>query len=519
MQVIWGRLLLLRAIFMNRTLYLLISLFFLVTVLVACATRNDSPTTSLDGTYPLDPVFDSLYQELGGITHFGPAISPSVKQGDMIYQYTIAALFQHDRRSGVTSLAPVGKELGFQSVPDESSAVPGDRVINGVRIFPPFVGLFEKLGGVSVVGNPLSEVRYDERLGRYEQYFENLGFYQLVNDPTQKVYLLAYGAWMCQQSCSYPIPQNSRMDIPITKAEPFVEFVSHYGIEFSGYALTEPYIAPDGLIEQVYENMVLVLNPEHPEQVNLRSVPGLIGIETEPVEKADGDEQHRFVAVDGKKGYNVPKRFMDYLEKHGGVSIAGMPITRIQNIDQRLQKQCFERLCLEDVIDLNGDQIVRPSKLGYSYRKMYSGEQAEAGKVFKGSQLTIRPWENHPIIPPDQRQEIGANIYSGNEPLQGITAELILTYPNGDEKVYEMPPTNAEGKTQMTLQPIPGENGTLVSYRICVRDLQGERFCVKDSFLLWKENELRAHVNYLPVIFSWFEKTSHQIFLPLIFHK
>ncbi|MFN3307582.1 MAG: hypothetical protein ACK44E_00100 [Anaerolineales bacterium] len=244
--------------------------FLLVFLCLSCAQRVEHSAQS-NGTYLLDSNFKPFYEQLGGISRLGPAISPLIERGDKRYQYTTAVLLEYDRKSGMVQLSPLGRELGFRSA---SSVVP--------KIYPPFEKTYAEMGGAKVIGQPLSEVHYNERLGRYEQYFERAGFYILEGDASQTVYLLSYGAWKCHLSCSFSVPENSRIDLPTVKAAPMTAFVYRYGVEFSGFALSEPYLAADGLVEQIYENLVLTFNPEHPEQVDLRPLPELVVIPWSP---------------------------------------------------------------------------------------------------------------------------------------------------------------------------------------------------------------------------------------------
>jgi len=53
------------------------------------------------------------------------------------------------------------------------------------------------------------------------------------------------------------------------KVMPFLKEVAWLGLDFTGYARSEPTIMPDGSLEQVYDNVVLVINPEYPDKVYL----------------------------------------------------------------------------------------------------------------------------------------------------------------------------------------------------------------------------------------------------------
>ncbi len=487
---------------------------FLILFLFSCAPKSEQ-SERLSGTYPLHPSFEPFYQRLGGMSRLGPAISPPIEQGGKRYQYTTAVLLEYDLKSGQVQLSPLGKELGLYSFSPSQVTDSGSRV-NNLRIYPLFQKTYDEMGGEEVIGQPISEVHYNNQLGRYEQYFERAGFYLLEGDVSQTVYLLSYGAWKCRQSCSFSTPENSRVDLPVTIAEPILAFIYRHGIEFSGFALSEPYIAEDGLVEQIYENVVLTFNPEHPEQVNLRPLPQLVGVPSDPMEAPYSLPDHVWVNVEQEMGFQVPNRFWDYLQAHGGLDLSGNPQTKVHNLSEGRQRQCFVKFCLEDQIDLFGERVVRLSKLGEEYRKLKSQLLGMTNKSIEASQIILRAWESQPIVPPDREQEIGVSVYAGDQPVSGISPEIIITYPGGREERLNMPTTDREGKSQLRLAPIQAENGTLIPYRVCIQDVREQKYCVRDSFLIWKAEELaRPHVQYLPAIFQWLEKT-YQIFLPIL---
>jgi len=486
--------------------------FLLIFLCISC-TQNAEEPSHLKGTFPLHSSFKHFYEQLGGFSRLGPAISPLIEQGDKRYQYTTAVLLEYDRKTEQVQLSPLGREFGF---PLLSNAVDQESSGKSPKIYPLFEKVYAEMGGEAILGPPLSEVRYNERLGRYEQYFERVGFYILEEDASQTVYLLSYGAWKCRQSCPFQPPENSRIDLPTVQAEPMVAFVSRYGIDFTGFALSEPYLTSDGLVEQIYECLVLTFNPEHPEQVDLRPLPQLLGIPPDGLEDPQSLPDYEWVSVDQDRGFLVPQRFWEYLQARGGLELSGLPQTKVHNLAEGYQRQCFVKFCIEDQIDLYGNRVVRLSKLGEEYRRRKMKALGENHSPLDITQITLHAWESQPIVAPDREQEIGVSVYSGNRPLSGISPELILTYPGGREETSTLPPTDSEGKTQLKLPPIQAENGTLIPYRVCVQDRREQRFCVRDSFLIWKAEELaRQNVQYLPVIFNWLEKT-YKIFLPFL---
>ena len=68
-----------------------ISLLVLITAVVflitACKGERQAVPTS-EGTYPVEPIFQGLYNQLGGQATLGPAISPLLSENGNYYQYT-----------------------------------------------------------------------------------------------------------------------------------------------------------------------------------------------------------------------------------------------------------------------------------------------------------------------------------------------------------------------------------------------------------------------------------------------
>lgn len=249
------------AVFRNKFLVLIAAF------LLASCSQIEKKDIIDDGSYTLDPIFERYYQELGGQGVLGPAISPLFSEDDEVYQYTTTCLLSYSQKTKQYRLASLGKELIVGELPVDCQENGEDLFKNGHNIYPEFNKKINSLGGLNAVGLPLTELRLNQKKHRYEQYFENLGFYQMADDPHGPVFLLAFGAWRCGELCAVTPPLNSRIDIPVKKVAPFVIFIENVGIEYTGFALTEPYLSQDGNLEQVFENVILFVNPDHPDRV------------------------------------------------------------------------------------------------------------------------------------------------------------------------------------------------------------------------------------------------------------
>lgn len=198
----------------------------------------------------------------------GPAISPLIESGRIQSQYVEAALLTFDpsgREGAEFRFAPLGVKLGISEppIPEPDSA---DMVyINGHIVFPEFLQFYLQMGGVDVVGRPLTEAHHNPEKNRIEQYFENLGFYRFAFDPPGTVRLMAYGAYVCDFACKYSPSSASIPSIQGLLPEPFSLEAARLGIGVTGLTLAGPHLAADGKMEVVFENVVMVLENERSE--------------------------------------------------------------------------------------------------------------------------------------------------------------------------------------------------------------------------------------------------------------
>jgi hypothetical protein len=187
----------------------------------ACVREIPHPQQLTEDTHRVDPIFRSYYHLLGGVNVLGEAISPLMVHNGISYQYTTAVLMVYDPGAGPEErfhLSPLGRDMGIaqDSVPKPAQSEMYYQ--SGHIIYPEFWSLYQKMGGMAVIGAPLTEARYNQERKRIEQYFENAGFYLLPEDQSRSVYPLAYGAWKCDVNCrSFPL-LNSIIDIPANLA-------------------------------------------------------------------------------------------------------------------------------------------------------------------------------------------------------------------------------------------------------------------------------------------------------------
>jgi len=442
-------------------------LFVIALPLIFSACKPTGPEALLMGGnyFEVDSQFYDLYSALGGLEVFGPAISPRFTHQDSVYQYTAAALFVFNPFSSSgnqISFAPIGLEFGI--------ADPGGASGQGLVIYPGFQNYYNLLGGWNAVGAPITNIQYNSKKGRIEQHFENLGFYQLDSDPKGQIHLLHYGAWMCSARCDFQSHQNSVVSLYKSNVEPFIDLINSLDAEFLGRPITKPYIAPDGRIQQIFQNVVLTSSPQNVENYALRPIPEMLGIPTEP------DVLHA-----------IPEHFRAYLENVMGFEYAGPAVTAYTQQSQDVYRQCFKNLCLNYFPNKPLDEQIFLVPLGYLYRQRFFSEsetyQPEVQPVLQA--FSINVWEASPIIQPKSSQTIGVNISKEGVPVSNVETILLLKLPENITIEYTFPVSNVEGTTSLALNPIDAPHGTVISYEVCIKLNNQDLNCTAESFLIW----------------------------------
>lgn len=476
----------------------------LIFVLITSGCNHINLSDDDSQSFVIDQVFQEFYDRLGGKQVLGEVISPAFVIQNIKYQYTANAVLQIDllaEGSQSVALSPVGRDL---NIDEDIQFAEGQITGPFLRdfIYPEFFQVYQYLGGLQIVGKPLTGIHYNPEFHRYEQYFENLGFYRLEKDTPGTVYLLGYGAWKCGKKC--PVKQKPEASIveKYTTDPIFVAKVNELGKDFVGFALSSGHQAEDGGYEQIFEYVILQVDMNQPSNITLAPLPKRCGIGSDALELSDQDTSTQFVLIDGENGYNVPKEFIEYLNNHGGLELAGSPISRFKELKDNIYQQCFVNMCLEMDKRINGIFRVRPVPLGYSYLHLI-GEDSKSPAVSPteeyiqnvdmGTLKNVNPskgiglqvWEDYPFVTSNQAQGIGVMVYENNQPMINVTPELMVTMVDGSQEEYFFPATDQNGKSYLQLDPTGAPNGTLIPYQVCVSKTLQDKFCVQDNFLIW----------------------------------
>jgi hypothetical protein len=443
---------------------------------------------------PVAPVFQEIYDRLGGAEVLGYPIREMETYNGFSQQYTENALLVYNASAPVTqqySLAPLGLTFYNPDPPltDAEQTLPGTE--SGMVVYKRFMGLYLELDGTRYVGRPISHPFYDEENGWIVQYFENLGFYTSAIDLKDRVHLIPYGIMDCDHSCRETGVSNALLSSKPQYTEPFMDAIEGFGRDFSGDPLSEYYRTEKGEIEQVYENVIVYAPADDLTQIAFRPLPEMVGIDTDQPVTPVSDDQLIFFPDEGDDlGYNVPLVFDDFICAHGGWALSGMPITeRFYLQDESTVRQCFEHYCLDYVQQgEGGEAMVRLASLGQAFMDMDLHQRPGTKTLtLTAPDLSIAVWEDYPFLEPSQHQMIHVKIVqSGDQaPVPDLDSSLTVVLPDGMRLRFALAPTDEVGESSFLLPLLNVPNGTLISYDVCLEVQSPYPICQSDAFTVW----------------------------------
>ena len=247
-----------------RSCIISLALIISTTLSASCSSISGEPAATPPPYIFVAPIFREFYGYHGGQARLGKAISGELYDGPIISQWLETGKMIFDPGAEIEKfyLEPLGKQMGVETPAVKPPTEPDLHYIGGHIIHPNFWPLYEILGA-NMVGMPLTEAKYNPVRRRYEQYFENMGFYRLVGQPD--IHLLKYGVWACGEDCKpgYLAEDESinsspgTIDVSGETSPVFVEVVGMIGPGLTGSNLSDVY-SRDGTLEQVFENVVLL---------------------------------------------------------------------------------------------------------------------------------------------------------------------------------------------------------------------------------------------------------------------
>ena len=459
----------------------------LVTLILSACLPTPPGAPPETGVFTVDPVFREYYASIGGRDVLGPAITAQFYRGSDQCQYLQNALIclnAYANSGNRISLVSIGLEMGLPQ-PDDGQPV---------AIYEEFFELYKKINRLIPVGQPLSPARFNPNRNRIEQYFENLGFYRDIDAPYGDVRLLAYGVYGCGSDCTYTAPEITvAAPSPAAVEQPFLaQLVRLGGLTVFGVPLTAPYTTSNGSLEQVYENVVLLAPGGDTGDMRLLNTAKLLGLaRDDPAPRpAEDDSQGVFYPSKNNLGFVVPLEFDHFIASHGGSEISGTPIEAAVTLADGSLRQCFENYCLTYDSRRSARDRVRLEPLGREYMLAYEIQPYETAPFMITPELVqVVVHAGSPRIAADQPQtfEMLVKYTDTQKPVSNVRATLTLTLPGGQQALYSLPPTDAQGRTSLTitpLQPAP-ENGRVISFQACLEGSNSEPVCAAQTYLIW----------------------------------
>jgi len=464
--------------------------------LSACAAGKVKAPASQ--TYEVAPLFREFHNSLGGEEVLGAAISQPFDFNQLECQYTVNALMCEDPLLSTEarfSLYPLGTIFKVPVTSEALSDKNGGLEVNGISIYEEFIPFYQQSSAGRYAGKPINPPSINYAQQRVEQYFENIGLYRSFNDAPGEVKLLAYGAFACDQVCNY-LPQVEAIILDPSRAAADQPFLPALGAMDSstvfGVPLTQPYIAKDGSLEQVYTNAILYSPADNPDKISLRPLPETLGIpRAEPgAQTHDSGENVVFYPVKDELGYYVPSVFDAFIVAHGGRGFSGDPLSETIEISPGVYRQCFTYYCLLYNPALVEEERVSLAPLGQQYLEGLENAGSELNPaVISNETVTLLVNEQYPMLPggKTQRIEILVTKTEDQTALAGVEATLEVLLPDGERYSGEFPGTSKEGKAVLE---IPAQesapNGSIMVYEVCLKSASSPPVCAQGSYLVWK---------------------------------
>jgi hypothetical protein len=477
----------LREAALNQRRTILTAIGFMLAILSGCRPLHGGTATSPgEPDLSIPPQFEAFLREYGLTDTAGPPLEGPMTEGAVVRQLFLALELEYhsDAAPGAqVRLSPLGLQLGLAEPPVPPPAQSEGRYFpdTGHTIYTGFLQRYESMGGAAVLGAPISEAKF--QAGKIFQYFENVGIYRQQDAPPSAAGLLSLGAASRPELDLEGVVSERVVLPPAIVFQPFSAFIQNLDAEsLFGAPLTEPYVAPDGSLEQVYERAVLYSPKSDPEDAHLRP----LGLDLGPPEPAVPPVQDAGTLYIPKYGHNIRWAFVDFYRNRNGDVILGLPLAEPKLFDA-LISQRFEKGILEYDYNLPPEFAFQLAPLGRKYlgNSAASSERSsmavpspsateeEPREPSAGQGLSIRSWALHPVLAEGQQQILYVEVRSGSgQPAQGVTP-LVAIYRRDSEIYPPLGPTDEEGMTAISLSPIDFRPGEIINYEVVISAERG----------------------------------------------
>lgn len=454
-------------------------------LLLASCRTPDSAVAQGDDDLRVAPEFTAFWSRGGGLRTFGPPISsPRSADGTVRQTFvTVEMIYDPDDRRAPVRLAPLGRDLGLAepAVPPAETQAADYFPATGHTLYAGFAQLFDDLGGEAVVGAPITEVAF--RDGRIFQYFENLGMTRAENASPADTRLVALGLAAHPTTPGFGVDPQVPDLAGLGRERPFASFLDPLGGEARfGQPLSDPYLAADGALEQIYERAVVFSMDGSSLHAAFRPIGALQGTAGEAV--SDSNEPGGLYFEE--TGHNVTWAFADFYRQEDGEVVLGLPleeaVLEADNLRQR-----YENGILTYRFDLPPELAVQLAPLGRAYLAQFPPPTAEPTPPEPderalipdpgvGDSLQVEAVLGSAILPPGENQSVRVTVRdAGGSPIEGSVVSLRIIRRTRERRV-SLPATDPEGVTTyswLDSNPMPGEVVTLV-VRAPAGDRSGE---------------------------------------------
>ncbi len=262
---------------------------------------------------------------------------------------------------------------------------------------------------------------------------------------------------------------------PEIRSRPFGLFLDRSGRELLfGKPLTEPYLAPDEAIEQVYENAVLYSPKEDPSTVLLRPLGRLEGPPDPPVGRAAEADSLYFAQT----GHNVRWAFAAFYRTRGGPDMFGLPLEEAGLLEGVLSQR-FEKVILQYRFDLPAHLAVQLAPVGREYLNgrtdvaspptQYPATETPAPTpALPSTNALVTTQIDYPVLPAGTPQRVNIRVeLPEGAPWTGVVPVMAIQGPRSTLYV-EAPATDHEGRSQVTIVMDDLRPGEIVNYEVAV---------------------------------------------------
>lgn len=465
---------------MSPTLPLFATVFVIGGMILGSCSSFVAPGETIEnGDVTVAEAFGEFWADKGGLETLGPPLEPAHVESSLLRQPFLNAELVFDTRATTPShiyLAPLGRELGLAEPPVPQPSKSGIRYFKstGHTLFTGFVQAFDRLGGERVLGDPISEVAF--RDGLVVQYFECAGLFREQSAAPTEVHMLALGLAARSGADRTPPPGYQAVLPPGLRPRPFAAFLDRYGGEaVFGVPLTDPHLAPDGSLEQVYEGAVLFSPNGAPAEVRLRPLGRALG-PADPPGVPPNDPQSAYFA---ESGHTLGLAFTEFYANHGEQEVIGLPLGEA-SASGGVLSQRFENLVLQYRFDLPSPLAVQLAPIGRDYMSRVpavtplssvspaAAPLPTAEETATTGVAVVRTWVERPILPRGAEQTIFVEVRRADGAAwAGVAPVIVIEAPEG--KLYPpVPLTNPEGLTAVTLTIDGLTPGEIVTYDVAV---------------------------------------------------